>query len=66
MNSSMNVNILILIKEVSIYNLIKILDLDSLIIKGIRRNFIVIRVILLFMAVFGCFNPTFLFAFKGF
>lgn len=66
MNSSMNVNILILIKEVSIYNLIKILDLGSLAFKGIRHNFMVIRVRLLFMAIFGCFGPPLLFDFMGF
>lgn len=50
MNSSMNVNILILIKELSIYNLIKKLKLRGLLSKGIHRNFMVITAQQLFMA----------------
>ena len=52
MNSSMNVNILILIKEVSIYNLIKRVELGSLLFKVIRRNFMTIRAQPLSMAAY--------------
>ena len=51
-NSSMNVNILILIKEVSIYNLIKRVELGSLLFKVIRRNFMTIRAQPLSMAAY--------------